>query len=132
MTIHCRPEEAWAGTFRAEYYNGANMLASVNLPMNSSKDSATGRGQKTVFNWDLSSVVKTAAVLGAGRVRFVNTSTNGKKVWVAYSILNANFASLSSALAMAKTTSTSDFAWPGVAYDGGEHMATWFFTTGDL
>ena len=39
--------------------------------------------------WNLSSVVTTAQALRDARVRLINESTNGKKVWVTYSVTNA-------------------------------------------
>lgn len=89
VTLHYRAETTWAGTFRAEYRNGTTVLASVNLPVNSTNDPVMGKGQKGVHQWNVSSVVTTAADLAAGKIRFLNSSTNGKKVWVTYSVTSA-------------------------------------------
>ena len=89
VTVQYRSETSWTGTFRVEYYHGTTQLASTPLPVNSSNDPAAGKGQKHTYVWNLSSVVTTAQALSDARVRLINESTNGKKVWVTYSVTNA-------------------------------------------
>ena len=89
VTVQYRSETNWTGTLRAQYYHGTTLLASTPLPVNSSNDPAAGKGQKHTYVWNLSSVVTTVQALSNARVRLINESTNGKKVWVTYSVTNA-------------------------------------------
>jgi subtilisin family serine protease len=89
VNVHYRSETGWAGALTAQYHNGSTLVAAVSLPVNSSEDTSVGKGQKGVFRWNLSSFVTTRDVVNAGRVRFVNQSSNGKKVWIVYSDLEA-------------------------------------------
>jgi thermitase len=89
VNVHYRSEVGWSGTLTAQYYHGSTLVASTTLPVNSSEDKSVGKGRKGVFRWNLSSVVTTRAAVNAGRVRFINQSGNGKKVWVVYSDLEA-------------------------------------------
>ena len=89
VTIEYRSEKDWAGTFTAEHRNGSAVLATVQLPVDSRPDPATGKGRKGVYQWDVSSAVTTTTALANGKVRFVNRSTNGKKLWVTYSMTTA-------------------------------------------
>jgi serine protease len=86
VTLHVVPEESWTGTFTLQYLEGSTVLAQVNLPLDSRKDSATGKGQKLVYTWDLSAQVPGLTTLVAGKVRAINTGGNGKKVFVTYSL----------------------------------------------
>ena len=54
--------------------------------MNSTLNPATGKGRKGTYTWNLSSVVTSAAIANAGRLRLINNSTNGKKLWVPYAV----------------------------------------------
>ncbi len=90
VNAHYRAETGWSGTLTAQYFNGATLVASTTLPVNSSADPAFGKGQKGIFRWDISSAVLTRAAVNAGKVRFINQSSNGKKVWVVYSDLEAH------------------------------------------
>jgi subtilisin family serine protease len=89
VNINYRSEAGWAGTFTVQYYNGTTLLASANLPVNSSQDPGTGKGQLATVNWNLSGIVATRAAVAGGKVRFINQSYNGKKVWVTFSNLDA-------------------------------------------
>ncbi|NOT53336.1 MAG: hypothetical protein HOP18_01905 [Deltaproteobacteria bacterium] len=84
-----RPEATWTGTLTAQYINGTTVLKSVTLPVNGTLDPATGKGTKTVYQWDLTSVVPNGTTLTNGKIRIINTSTNGKKVWGTYSVMRA-------------------------------------------
>jgi hypothetical protein len=86
-TIDYRPEESWSGSFTAEFRVGATVLASAVLPVDSRKDGATGKGRKGHLAWDLSSAVNTAADLADGRIRLINRSSNGKKIWATHSFI---------------------------------------------
>jgi hypothetical protein len=89
VNISYRSETNWAGTFTAQYYYGSRLLASTNLPIDSRLDGNVGKGQKMSFRWNLTGVVTTRAAVAGGRLRFINQSNNGKKVWVTYSDLEA-------------------------------------------
>ena len=90
VTVQYRSETGWTGTLRVEYYGTTQPQPPFTfLPVNSSNDPAVGKGQKHTYVWDLSSVVTTAQALRNARVRFINQSTNGKKVWVTYSVTRA-------------------------------------------
>jgi Subtilase family len=89
VNVHYRAETGWTGTLTAQYFNGPTLVASTTLPVNSSEDPSVGKGQKGVYRWNLSSFVQTRNAVNAGRVRFVNQSSNGKKVWIVYSDLEA-------------------------------------------
>jgi hypothetical protein len=87
VNVHYRAETGWEGTLTAQYFNGDVLVASTTLPVNSYEDPSVGKGQKGVFRWNLSSFVQTCSAVNAGRVRFINQSSNGKKVWVVYTDL---------------------------------------------
>jgi subtilisin family serine protease len=89
VNVNYRSETGWAGTFTAQYYNGSSLVASVNLPVDSSEDSSAGKGRNMSFQWDLTGIVATRAAVAAGTVRFINQSSNGKKVWATHSNLDA-------------------------------------------
>jgi subtilisin family serine protease len=89
VNVHYRAETGWAGTLTAQYFNGATLVASTTLPVNSTQDPSVGKGQKGVYRWNLSAAVLTRAAVNAGKVRFINQSSNGKKVWVVYADLEA-------------------------------------------
>jgi acid phosphatase type 7 len=90
VTLHVVPEESWTGSFTLQYLEGSTVLAQVNLPLDSRKDEATGKGKKLVYSWDLSAQVPGLATLAAGKVRAINAgSGNGKKVFITYSLQNA-------------------------------------------
>ena len=91
VTLHVVPEESWSGSFTLQYIEGSTVLAQVSLPLDSRKDNATGKGQKLVYSWDLSAQVPGLTTLAAGKVRAVNTGGNGKKVFITYSVQNAQF-----------------------------------------
>jgi Subtilase family len=89
VNIQYRSEIGWSGTLTAEYYNGSTRLSSVNLSVDGSEDPAVGKGRKGTMRWNLSGIVTTRAAVAGGRVRFINQSNNGKKVWVTFSDLEA-------------------------------------------
>ncbi len=89
VRIDYRSETEWAGTLKAQYIIGTTVLKSVTLPVNSLLDPATGKGKRMVYQWDVSSVVPTRAALANGKIRILNTSTNGKKIWGIYSVAPA-------------------------------------------
>jgi Bacterial Ig domain/Calcineurin-like phosphoesterase/Calx-beta domain len=98
-TLQYRPESSWTGTFRAEYWSGSTLLASVNLPATSNT--------LTTFGWDVSAAVTTLANLNNGRVRLVNISTNGKKVTASYTVVQATFAEGAQSAAVAAASASS-------------------------
>ena len=89
VNVNYRSETGWVGVFTAQYYNGSTLLASMILPVDSSQDSSVGKGQKMSFRWNLTGIVTTRAAVAGGKVRFINQSSNGKKVWATYSDLEA-------------------------------------------
>jgi subtilisin family serine protease len=89
VNLNYRSETGWTGSFTVRYYNGSTLLASVNLPVDSREDSRAGKGQKMAFRWNLTGIVTTRAAVAAGKVRFINQSFGGKKVWVTFSNLDA-------------------------------------------
>lgn len=89
VNINYRSETGWAGAVRAQFYNGSTLLASINLPVDSSPDSSQGKGQKRAFRWNLTGVVASRAALANGKLRIINQSLNGKNVWVTFSNLEA-------------------------------------------
>jgi subtilisin family serine protease len=89
VNVHYRAETGWTGTLTAQYFNGSSLVASTTLPVNSAEDPSVGKGRKGIFRWNLSSFVLTRSAVNAGRVRFINQSSNGKKVWVVYADLEA-------------------------------------------
>jgi acid phosphatase type 7 len=91
VTLHLVPEESWTGVFTLQYLEGSIVRAQVSLPLDSSKDNATGKGRKTVYTWDLTGAVPGLATLSAGRVRVLNTPGNGKKVFVTYAVQDVQF-----------------------------------------
>jgi len=51
---------------------------------------AGGTGALALYRWDISSVAGNAAMPASGRIRIVNRSNNGKKVFVSYSVIGAS------------------------------------------
>ena len=88
--ISYRSETGWIGALKAQYYCGATLMASVNLPVDNSLDGSLGKAQKGVFRWNLTGLVTTRAALASGKLRITNLSLNGKKVWVTFSNLEAH------------------------------------------
>ena len=87
VNAHYRSEIGWTGTLTAQYFNGASLVATKTLSVDSSEDPTVGKGRKGILRWDISSLVQTHSAVNAGRVRFINQSYNGKKVWVVYADL---------------------------------------------
>lgn len=91
VNVQYRTEVGWTGTLTVQYFNGASLVSSTTLPVNSSEDPSVGKGRKGVFQWNLSSVVLTRPAVNNGRIRVINQSSNGKKAWIVYGDLDARF-----------------------------------------
>ncbi len=89
LDIHYRSEEGWQGNFVLECYTGTTLVSSTNVPVDSRLDAAMGKGRKGVFRWNLTGVIRSRAELAGVKIRLVNQSANGRKLWVTFANIYA-------------------------------------------
>lgn len=84
IRVQVRPQANWNGELRLDLRNGSSVIATTLVALDGTPGSDSSKGQKTIFDWDVTSAITSASLQRSATLRLTNRLASGKDVYLTY------------------------------------------------